>query len=408
MNRSEVKKFASDCKKYFPILTNNKDLCYLDSGATSLKPKCVLDKMNEYYENYGVNIHRGVYKLSYDATNAYDIAREKVAKFINADFNEVVFTKNVSESLNDLSLMLKDSLKAGDEVLTSVLEHHSSVLPWLIRSKEIGLKLTYLPLNDKNRLDIDKIEEYINPNTKIIALGYVSNVLGYKVDMKRIIEIAHKHNVLVIVDAAQAIQHFPIDVKELDCDFLCFSGHKMFGPMGVGVLYGKKKHLKKMMPVYYGGDMNEEVYKDRVDIKDIPYRFEVGTPAIAEVIGLGEAVDFISSIGYDKIIEHNQALCAYIEEKFRKIEGIELYNDSFDEAILSFNVKGVHPHDASSFLDEDNICVRAGHHCAQLLTKYLGLNGTVRASFSIFNDFDDVDKLADCVKKVIDFFKEFN
>ena len=408
MNRSEVKKFASDCKKYFPILTNNKDLCYLDSGATSLKPKCVLDKMNEYYENYGVNIHRGVYKLSYDATNAYDIAREKVAKFINADFNEVVFTKNVSESLNDLSLMLKDSLKAGDEVLTSVLEHHSSVLPWLIRSKEIGLKLTYLPLNDKNRLDIDKIEDYITPNTKIIALGYVSNVLGYKVDMKRIIEIAHKHNVLVIVDAAQAIQHFPIDVKELDCDFLCFSGHKMFGPMGVGVLYGQKKHLKKMMPVYYGGDMNEEVYQDRVDIKDIPYRFEVGTPAIAEVIGLGEAVDFISSIGYDKIIEHNQALCAYIEEKFRNIDGIELYNDSFDEAILSFNVKGVHPHDASSFLDEDNICVRAGHHCAQLLTKYLGLNGTVRASFSIFNDFDDVDKLADCVKKVIDFFKEFN
>ena len=408
MNRSEVKKFASECKKYFPILTNNKDLCYLDSGATSLKPKCVLDKMNEYYENYGVNIHRGVYKLSYDATNAYDIAREKVAKFINADFNEVVFTKNVSESLNDLSLMLKDSLKAGDEVLTSVLEHHSSVLPWLIRSKEIGLKLTYLPLNDKNRLDIDKIEDYINPNTKIIALGYVSNVLGYKLDMKRIIEIAHKHNVLVIVDAAQAIQHFPIDVKELDCDFLCFSGHKMFGPMGVGVLYGKKKHLKKMLPVYYGGDMNEEVYKDRVDIKDIPYRFEVGTPAIAEVIGLGEAVDFISSIGYDKIIEHNQALCAYIEEKFRNIDGIELYNDSFDEAILSFNVKGVHPHDASSFLDEDNICVRAGHHCAQLLTKYLGLNGTVRASFSIFNDFDDVDKLADCVKKVIDFFKEFN
>lgn len=408
MNRSEVKKFASDCKKYFPILTNNKDLCYLDSGATSLKPKCVLDKMTEYYENYGVNIHRGVYKLSYDATNAYDIAREKVAKFINADFNEVVFTKNVSESLNDLSLMLKDSLKAGDEVLTSVLEHHSSVLPWLIRSKEIGLKLTYLPLNDKNRLDIDKIEDYINPNTKIIALGYVSNVLGYKVDMKRIIDIAHKHNVLVIVDAAQAIQHFPIDVKELDCDFLCFSGHKMFGPMGVGVLYGQKKHLKKMLPVYYGGDMNEEVYQDRVDIKDIPYRFEVGTPAIAEVIGLGVAVDFISSIGYDKIIEHNQALCAYIEEKFRNIDGIELYNDFFDEAILSFNVKGVHPHDASSFLDEDNICVRAGHHCAQLLTKYLGLNGTVRASFSIFNDFDDVDKLADCVKKVIDFFKEFN
>lgn len=408
MNRSEVKEFASCLKKNFPIFENNKDLCYLDSGATSLKPKCVLDKMNEYYANYGVNIHRGVYKLSYDATNAYDIAREKVAKFINAEFKEVVFTKNVSEALNDLSLMLKDSLNEGDEVLSSVLEHHSSVLPWLIRSKEKNLKLTYLPLTNANRLDVDKVEDYINPNTKIIAISYVSNVLGYKVDIKKVIDIAHKHGVLVIVDAAQAIQHFPIDVKDLDCDFLCFSGHKMFGPTGVGVLYGKKNLLKKLMPVYYGGDMNEEVYKDRVDIKDIPYRFEVGTPAIAEVIGLGAAVDFISNIGFDKIKAHDDAMSNYIEEKFRNLDGIDLYNDSFDEPILSFNVKGVHPHDASGFLDEDNICVRAGHHCAQLLTKHLGVNGTIRASFSIFNDFDDVDRLYDCVKKVIAFFKEFN
>ena len=407
MERIEVKEFANLMKSYFPIYENVKDLCYLDSAATSLKPKCVLDKMDEYYSYYGVNIHRGVYKLSYDATYAYDKARENVAKFINADFKEVVFTKNVSEALNDISIMLAPSLNEGDEILSSFLEHHSSVLPWMIRAKEKNLKLSYIPLLEDGRVDIDNLEKYISKNTKVIALSYVSNVLGYIVDIKKVVDIAHKHNIIVIVDAAQAVAHHKIDVKELDCDFLCFSGHKMFGPTGVGVLYGKANILKKLSPVYYGGDMNEEVYVDKVDIKDIPYRFEVGTPNIAEVIGLSKAIDFINEIGFDKIEAHENAIKAYLEEKIKEVDGIEVYNKHFDSAILAFNVKGIHPHDASGFLDEDNICIRAGHHCAQLLTKWLGVNGTLRASFSIYNDFDDVDKLIECIKKIVAFFKSF-
>ena len=407
MERIEVKEFANLMKSYFPIYENVKDLCYLDSASTSLKPKCVLDKMDEYYSYYGVNIHRGVYKLSYDATYAYDKARENVANFINADFKEVVFTKNVSEALNDISIMLAPSLNEGDEILSSFLEHHSSVLPWMIRAKEKNLKLTYIPLLEDGRVDIDNLEKYISKNTKVIALSYVSNVLGYIVDIKKVVEIAHKHNIIVIVDAAQTVAHHKIDVKELDCDFLCFSGHKMFGPTGVGVLYGKANILKKLSPVYYGGDMNEEVYVDKVDIKDIPYRFEVGTPNIAEVIGLSKAIDFINEIGFDKIEAHENAIKAYLEEKIKEVDGIEVYNKHFDSAILAFNVKGIHPHDASGFLDEDNICIRAGHHCAQLLTKWLGVNGTLRASFSIYNDFDDVDKLIECIKRIVAFFKSF-
>ena len=408
MERIDVKEFASLMKSYFPIYENVENLCYLDSAATSLKPKCVLDKMDEYYSYYGVNIHRGVYKLSYDATYAYDKARENVAKFINADFKEIVFTKNVSEALNDISLMLAPFLNEGDEILSSYLEHHSSVLPWMIRAKEKNLKLTYIPLLPDGRVDIDNLEKYISKNTKVIALSYVSNVLGYIVDIKKVVAIAHKHGIKVIVDAAQAVCHHKIDVKDLDCDFLCFSGHKMFGPTGVGVLYGKANILKKLSPVYFGGDMNEEVYVDRVDIKDIPYRFEVGTPNIAEVIGLSSAIDFINTIGFEKIEAHENALKKYLEEKIKEVDGIEVYNKHFDSAILAFNVKGLHPHDASGFLDEDNICIRAGHHCAQLLTKWLGVNGTLRASFSIYNDFDDIDKLINCIKKIVSFFRSFN
>ena len=408
MERIDVKEFASLMKSYFPIYENVENLCYLDSAATSLKPKCVLDKMDEYYSYYGVNIHRGVYKLSYDATYAYDKARENVAKFINADFKEIVFTKNVSEALNDISLMLAPFLNEGDEILSSYLEHHSSVLPWMIRAKEKNLKLTYIPLLPDGRVDIDNLEKYISKNTKVIALSYVSNVLGYIVDIKKVVAIAHKHGIKVIVDAAQAVCHHKIDVKDLDCDFLCFSGHKMFGPTGVGVLYGKANILKKLSPVYFGGDMNEEVYVDRVDIKDIPYRFEVGTPNIAEVIGLSSAIDFINTIGFEKIEAHENALKKYLEEKIKEVDGIEVYNKHFDSAILAFNVKGLHPHDASGFLDEDNICIRAGHHCAQLLTKWLGVNGTLRASFSIYNDFDDIDKLINCIKKIVSFFRSFH
>lgn len=407
MTRDEVKNFAKIMKSYFPIYKNNPDLCYLDSGATSLKPQVVLDKMNEYYSTYGVNIHRGVYKLSYKATLEYDNAREKVASFINSKFEEVIFTKNVSEALNEAAIMLSRGLNEEDEILSCFLEHHSSCLPWLVQAKEKNLKLKYIPLNEEGRVTVDALKNTITPKSKILAITLVSNVLGYKTEIEEFIKIAHEHNMIVVVDAAQAIQHYKIDVKALDCDFLAFSGHKMFGPTGIGVLYGKKKLLKKLTPVYYGGDMNEEVYLDDVDVKETPFGFEVGTPMIAEAIGLGRAIDFINEIGLDKIKAHDEAMVKYIKEKIKDVDGITVYNKNMDTPIISFNIDGVHPHDAASFFDEEGICLRAGHHCAQLLTKWLKVNGTLRASFYVYNDFDDVDKLINTIKKVVEFFKEF-
>ncbi len=408
MDRIEMDNFTKKIREEFPIYETNPSLVYLDSGATSLKPKCVQDKMNEYYTEYGVNIHRGVYKLSYLATEEYDKARNNVARFINAKDSEIIFTKNVSESLNVLCLMYSKLLNKGDEILSSYQEHHSSILPWIIASKENELKLTYIPLDKDAHLTIENFKNNISENSKVLVITYVSNVLGYVNDVKEMIKIAHEHNMIVIVDAAQAIQHIAIDVKDLDCDFLAFSGHKMFGPTGIGVLYGKKKLLKQLQPVFYGGDMNEEVYSDSVDIKEVPYCFETGTPAIAEALGLSEAINFIRKIGFDKIIEHDKSLIAYAKEKMSKIEGITIYNKDMDTPIISFNIDGVHPHDAASFFDNEGICLRAGHHCAQLLTKWLKCNGTLRASMYIYNNYDDIDKFVNVLENVAKFFKDFN
>lgn len=407
MDRDILKSKVNEIKKDFSFLNNNSNITYLDSGATSLKPTCVLDKMNEYYSLYGVNIHRGVYNASYKATLEYDNARKKVAKFINASQSEIVFTKNVTEALNVLCLMYSDLLNEGDEIISSYLEHHSSILPWQVIAKKKKLCLSYIPLNEDASLDSAKFEEMISEKTKVLVITYVSNVMGYKNDIKEFIRIAHEHNIIVIVDAAQAVQHLKIDVRDLDCDFLAFSGHKMMGPTGIGVLYGKKSLLKKLKPVFYGGDMNEEVYPYEVDIKEVPYCFESGTPPIAEAIGLGMAIDYIEKIGFEFINEHEKSLIEYIKESVKDIEGLTVYNINMDTPILSFNIDGVHPHDAASFFDESGICIRAGHHCAQLLTKFLECNGTLRASFYIYNDFDDVDRLVSVIKRVIEFFKEF-
>lgn len=396
-----------DIKKEFPIFENNKDLVYLDSGATSLKPKCVLDKMNEYYTKYGVNIHRGVYKLSYEATEEYDKARSIVAKFINAEFKEIIFTRNVSESLNDVCLMLENRINEGDEVISSELEHHSSVLPWMKACERRKAHLRYIPLNTEGRITIENFKKVLSDKTKVIALTLVSNVMGYITPIKEIISEAHKRNIIVIVDAAQAVQHFKIDVKELDCDFLAFSGHKAMGPTGIGVLYGKKEILKTLDPLYYGGDMNEEVGLDYVTVKDIPYRFEAGTPAIAEAIGLGRALEFINEIGLDNIHKHEQELMNYANDLLKDVKGITIYNKTSDVGIISFNIDGVHPHDAASFFDEANICLRAGHHCAQLITKWLHCVGTLRASFYVYNTYEDVDKFVQVIKDTVEFFKQF-
>lgn len=394
-------------KGEFDIFKNHPTLCYMDSGATSLKPRCVLDKMNEYYNMYGVNIHRGVYELSFKASNEFDIARSKVAKFINAKENEVVFTKNVSEALNEICLMLVDDLKEDDIVLTTELEHHSSVLPWIHASKKKNFKVDYIELDENNRITFDNFKKALKENTKVLAITLVSNVLGYVTDIKPIIEECKKRGIITIVDGAQAVQHFKIDVKEIDMDFFAFSGHKMFGPTGVGVMYGKEKYLKQLDPVYYGGDMMDTASKEEILLKDTPHRYEVGTLAIAEVIGLGEAIDFIERIGFSNIQKKESELRDYLFNEIKKVDGLTIYNLGTNSPILCFNINYCHPHDAITMYDEDEICLRAGHHCAELLSKHLKVNGTLRASLSIYNTKDDIDRFVKKTKYIVDFFKDF-
>ena len=400
----DVKKIRSD----FPIYDKYPNLVYLDSGATSLTPKVVLDKMNEYYIEYGVNIHRGVYGLSYKATSEYENSRKEVAKFINSRFEEVVFTKNTTESLNYLALTIsKKFLKANDEVITSELEHHSSVLPWQNLAKEKKLKLKYIPLNEEGRITFENFEKTISKNTKVVCLNYISNVMGYVTPLKEIIKKAHDVGAIVIVDAAQAAPHIKIDVKELNCDFLAFSAHKMLGPTGLGVLYGKKEVMKTLDPLFYGGDMIDEVDKFSSTYKELPYRLESGTPAIAEIIGFSEAIKYLEEIGFDNIKKHVNGLNTYAIKKMKEIKEVIIYNETADMGIISFNVKGVHPHDAATVFDQYGVNLRAGHHCAQLIIKWLKCVGTLRATFYIYNDYKDVDTFIDALKNAVSFFKKF-
>lgn len=392
---------------YFPIYKKHPRLVYLDSGATSLKPQPVLDKMNEYYAEYGVNIHRGVYELSFRATDEYDLAREKVARFINARPDEIVFTSNVTDALNKLALMYaKENLKAGDVVLTSELEHHSSLLPWMKICEEKGARLRYIPLNKEGRITAENFKKALSKEVKVVAITFVSNVMGYRTPLEEIIPLAHENGSVVIVDAAQAVQHFRVDVKVLDCDFLAFSGHKMLGPTGIGVLFGKKRHLKNLKPVFYGGDMNQDVYFDHVEIKEVPYCFEAGTPPIAEAIGLGRAIDFLEEIGLAEIAAHGKALYQYAMEKLSGIDGVTVYNRDADIPIIAFNIDGVHPHDAATCFDQEEICLRAGHHCAQLVSRFLNCAGTLRASIYLYNNKEDIDRFISVLEKTIALFRK--
>lgn len=395
-----------ELRKDFLIYQANPNLVYMDSGATSLKPTCVLDKMDEYYKKYGVNIHRGVYNLSYQASLEYDKARETIAKFINALDREIIFTRNATEALNLASLIYGEKyLNSGDEVISSYLDHHSCILPWMKMCEKKQAVLKYIPLSDDGRITVENFKKVLTDKTKVVAINYYSNVMGYRSPIEEIIKIAHEKGAIVIVDAAQAVAHEKIDVKALDCDFLAFSGHKMFGPTGVGILYGKKEILKKLDPLYYGGDMNENVEPDYVEVKEVPYRFEAGTPAIAEGIGLATAVNYLESIGYEYLHEYPMMLYKYTMDKLKDVKGITIYNKSPELPIIAFNIDGVHPHDAATIFDEAGICLRAGHHCAQLLTKWLKTNGTLRGSFYIYNTIDDCDKFVETIKKTVDFFK---
>jgi len=396
-------------REYFPIYKKHPRLVYLDSGATSLKPQPVLDKMNEYYAEYGVNIHRGVYELSFRATDEYDLAREKVARFINARPDEIVFTSNVTDALNKLALMYaKENLKAGDVVLTSELEHHSSLLPWMKICEENGARLRYIPLNKEGRITAENFKKALSKEVKVVAITFVSNVMGYRTPLEEIIPLAHENGSVVIVDAAQAVQHFRVDVKVLDCDFLAFSGHKMLGPTGIGVLFGKKRHLKNLKPVFYGGDMNQDVYFDHVEIKEVPYCFEAGTPPIAEAIGLGRAIDFLEEIGLAEIAAHGKALYQYAMEKLSGIDGVTVYNRDADIPIIAFNIDGVHPHDAATCFDQEEICLRAGHHCAQLVSRFLNCAGTLRASIYLYNNKEDIDRFISVLEKTIALFRKLD
>jgi len=392
----------------FQVLRNNPNLSYLDNAASTLKPDCVVDAIDDYYRNSGVNVHRGVYKLSYEATEAYEEAREVIASFIGAKFEEIVFTRGASSALNLVALSYGLShLKAGDEIITSELEHHSSHMPWVNVAKMVGAKVIYVPLNKEGRITVEAFKSVLSDKTKVVALTYVSNVMGYVTPIKEIIKLAHEKNAIVSVDGAQAVPHMNIDVKELDCDFLSFSGHKLCGPTGIGVLYGKAKLLNEMPPIEFGGDMADDVNKYEMTYKDAPYRFETGTPIIAGAIGLARACKYIKEIGLDNIAKYEYLLKCKAIEELKKIPGVIIYNETAETGIVSFNIDGVHPHDAASVFDNNEVCIRAGHHCAQLITKWLDTMGTVRASFYFYNTIEDVLKFVESVKEASEFFAGF-
>lgn len=395
-------------KKDFPVLNNNPDLVYLDTGATALKPKCVIDKINEYYDKYGVNVNRGVYELSYEATTEYEETRTLTAKFLNAREKEIVFTKGASNGLNMVALGFgMDYIQEGDEIITTELEHHSNVLPWMNVAKKKNATLKYIELDSTGRITVEAFKKTITEKSKVLAITYVSNVMGYITPIKEIIKIAHEHNIIVVVDAAQAVPHMKVDVQDLDCDFLAFSAHKMFGPTGFGILFGKYKYLKKMSPIEYGGDMIDVVEKYEATTKDAPYKFETGTPPIAEAIAFKEAIKYIESIGYDRIHEHEQILLNYAREKLSKVEGITIYNPTAETAIITFNINKAHPHDAATIFDEYHVALRAGHHCAQLITKWLDCVATLRACIYVYNDYHDIDVFVEAVKAAVKYFAEW-
>jgi cysteine desulfurase/selenocysteine lyase len=392
-------------RKDFPIL-EDETLVYLDTAASSLKPRQVIDKQTEYYEKYGVNVHRGVYNLSYVATTEYEDAREIVAKFINSDVNEIIFTRGASSALNLVASSYGlNNLTSEDEILVSELEHHSQVLPWQNVSNITKAKLVYVPLNKEGRITIENFKSVLSEKTKVVAINYVSNVMGYVTPLKEIIQLAHQYGAVVTVDAAQAAPHIKLDVKDLDADFLSFSGHKMLGPTGIGVLYGKFDLLQSMPPIEFGGDMNDNVNKFDASWKDAPFKFETGTPPIAEAIGLGEAIKYLDNIGLDNVKKYEHELKEYTVQKLKEIDDIIIYNETAETGIISFNIEGVHPHDAITYFDGDNICMRAGHHCAQLVIKWLGVVATLRASFYLYNTYEECDKFVESCKLARDFFK---
>ena len=401
----------NNMKKDFPLL-ENENITYLDSGATTQKPIQVIKAVEEFYQKYNANPHRGAYSLSVEATEQYENTRTKIAKFINAKHREeIIFSKNATESLNLIAYSYGlDNLKKDDEVVISIMEHHSNLVPWQKMTKQTGSKLNYMYINENYEITDEEIESKITDKTKIVGITHVSNVLGTINNVKKIIKYAHKKGAVVIVDASQSIPHMKIDVQDLDADFLVFSGHKMLAPLGIGVLYGKREILNKMTPFLMGGDMIEYVYEQDTTFAPLPNKFEAGTQNVEGVIGLGAAIDYIENLGYDKIQEIEHEVISYARQELSKLDYLTLYttpNEENHSSVISFNINGVHPHDVASILDSEGVCVRSGNHCAQPLMRFLGIDSTCRASFYIYNTKEDVDKLVKALDKAYNMFKNY-
>lgn len=394
-------------RESFPILSRTvygKPLVYFDNGATTQKPLCVLDAMQEEYLNVNANVHRGVHWMSQQATDLHEAARETVRKFINArSTTEVVFTRGTTESLNLVaSSFVEGCMKEGDEVIVSTMEHHSNIVPWQLQEQRKGIVLKVIPMTDEGELQLEAYEKLFTERTKLVSVTQVSNVLGTINPVKKMIRIAHEHGVPVVVDGAQSVPHFAVDVQDLDCDFLAFSGHKVYGPTGVGVLYGKEEWLDRLPPYQGGGEMIERVSFEKTTFERPPLKFEAGTPDYVATHGLATALDYVTSLGMDNILAHEQDLTRYALQQLREIEGMHIYghrNDSGD-AVISFNVGDIHHMDLGTLLDQLGIAVRTGHHCAQPLMDRLGILGTVRASFGLYNTREEVDALVAGIKRI--------
>lgn len=402
-------------KQDFPIFNqkiNDETLVYLDNAATSQIPKFVEEKVRDFNEKERANVHRGVHTLGLRATNQYESSRQKVANFIGANnAKEVIFTSGCTDSLNLVAASFgEQNIQAGDEILVSIMEHHSNLLPWQQLAKRKQAKLNFIEINSDGLLDIENLKSRISSKTKIVALTHVSNVLGTINPIKELTDLAHEKGAIVVVDGAQAVGHFPIDVAELNVDFYAFSGHKMFAPTGIGVLYGKKDLLDKMPPYRLGGEMIANVTREGATWAEVPYKFEAGTPNIAGAIGLGAAIDYLQSLDFELIQKHEQELTSYALEKLKNVSGLTIYGPQKSNGrigVISFNLKNIHPHDLATALDLDGIEVRAGHHCAQPLMASLNTESTVRASLSIYNTKDDIDKLVSSLHEAKEFFSEF-
>ena len=402
----EIAKIRSDFQILDQIV-NDEPLVYLDSAATTQKPRQVLDAIRAYYEHDNANVHRGVHTLAERATADYESSRDKVRAFINASSRkEVLFTRGTTTALNWVAKFAEQILQPEDEIVISIMEHHSNIIPWQQAAAKTGAVLKFVYLKD-GELDMADLRAKVTNQTKFVSITHVSNVLGVINPVKEIAQIAHDHGAIMVVDSAQSTPHMTVDVQDLDCDFFALSGHKMAGPTGIGVLYGKEALLNQMNPIEFGGEMIDFVYEQSATWKELPWKFEAGTPNIAGSIGLGAAVDYLTEIGLDNIHQHEQDLLNYVMPQLREIEGLTIYGPEDNQrrgGVIAFNLDGLHPHDVATALDMEGVAVRAGHHCAQPLIDHLGLPATARASFYIYNTFADCDKLVEAIKLTKAFF----